>query len=234
MAIGGAAWAAAGGINKEVVAPTKADDSRDRRDASSSRSFFVFFVGRILLEFVSVPNASPLFNRDNKHTSTKRCGFWLRMVARDCLAFRRYRFAARFAMVDCAILSRVELALITHYTNVILPMTSRTGQSQPSDDIPMPTASLDQPTPPERAKRRISQKASTSSAFYGPKGSYWRLVERKYITIVSRYHKIRRRGRQNTNIGKNVVFGSYLVRCSFHPTDMPVQSFSLVRGWMLM
>eukprot|EP00561_Arcocellulus_cornucervis_P003373 CAMPEP_0185817992 /NCGR_PEP_ID=MMETSP1322-20130828/19969_1 /TAXON_ID=265543 /ORGANISM="Minutocellus polymorphus, Strain RCC2270" /LENGTH=48 /DNA_ID= /DNA_START= /DNA_END= /DNA_ORIENTATION= len=47
MAMGGAPLAAAGGINKEVVTPTKADDSRERRDASISNSRS-FFVGRIL------------------------------------------------------------------------------------------------------------------------------------------------------------------------------------------
>ena len=85
--------------------------------------------------------------------------------------------------------------------------------------------SFDQPTPPERPKRHISQKPSNPSAFYGPKGACWNKVEQKYIAIVSRSHKIRRRGRQKPKTGKNEVFSGYLVRYCFHPPDMPVQSF---------
>ncbi len=91
--------------------------------------------------------------------------------------------------------------------------------------------SFDQPTPPERPNRHISQKPCTSSAFYGPKGACWGNVEQKSIAIVSRYHKTRRRGRQKQKIGKNVVFSGYLVRYGFHPPDMPVQSFRLGHRW---
>ena len=40
--------------------------------------------------------------------------------------------------------------------------------------------------PTERTKRHISQNPYTQSAFYGPKGAWWRLVEQKYIATVSR------------------------------------------------
>ena len=98
-------------------------------------------------------------------------------------------------------------------------------QSNASDN-PMPRPhSTTHPTPSERPDRHISQNLANSSPFHGPKGAWWGLVESKYIENVSRYQKVRRRGRPKPKIGKNEVFSGYLARYSFHPPDMPVQSF---------
>ena len=108
------------------------------------------------------------------------------------------------------------------------PLQSKPGPQSQHRRLPTTRPrphSTTHPTPSERPDRHISQNLANSSPFHGPKGAWWGLVESKYIENVSRYQKVRRRGRPKPKIGKNEVFSGYLARYSFHPPDMPVQSF---------